>query len=124
MHDQIKQALISAAQWTRGQVPDVIHQLIVWNITQDIMLIALPFLFALVVWRIIKIMYRQMKTAGASDITDMGGLGLLWYFALLLHGLALAASLVVGITAVFDLVQLLIAPKAWLLEYTAHLLHR
>lgn len=113
----LKQALEAAqhgGQWLAGQIPDVLRQLLVWNITVGA-LCALGLLVLLILdvvaWR------KAAAYEGAADIYRSGN----GYFtAAMMTGIACLPGtfLLMGAS---DGLKAFVAPKLFLLEYAANL---
>ena len=119
MNDQLKDAAAqvilaalhsaeSTGAWLKGQIPDVLHQLIAYNLVIDSVCLGLS--IAVIVaglWASIK--YRRRIIKDADGLPYMG-----WV-------LAVFPVLSICICGP-DLLEILIAPKVWILEYARHLL--
>lgn len=119
MTDQLKDAaaqVILAAlhtaeqtgEWIKGQIPDVLSQLIRYNIVMDAVWIAVSVSLLVVgVWASVR--YRKPIIKHTDGMAYM-----LWTFAI---------GPIIGLSVcVPDLLKILIAPKVWILEYARHLL--
>ncbi|HHT3341039.1 hypothetical protein [Klebsiella grimontii] len=103
----------AAVSFSQAQVPDIIRQLMVWKAAAYGMRIFFMSLFLL---GCILLFRRALKWHESFDYEALG------FFSLLSSALT-GALLVVGILAnISNLVQLWLAPKIWLIEYTAELL--
>lgn len=103
----------AAVSFSQAQVPDIIRQLMVWKAAAYGMRIFFMSLFLL---GCILLFQRALKWYESFDNEALG------FFSLLSSAL-IGALLVVGILAnISNLVQLWLAPKIWLIEYTAELL--
>jgi hypothetical protein len=120
MTDQIKDAaaqVILAAlhtaeqtgEWIKGQIPDVLGQLIRYNIVIDaIWTILCAALIGLGLW--LSIRYRRWIIREADGFP---------YFLWVMPGVFVLAGFCICSS---DLLEILIAPKVWILEYARHLL--
>lgn len=117
--------------WLSDQVPDVLHQLIVWHIAQDIFLLSIAAVMVTVYvsslsWFDSEYEAGRKKHAERGknpqwySIEDMP-LGAVWLMWLLAGGAATVIGLISLVINGLDLIELLVAPKVWLLEYAAHL---
>lgn len=119
MNDQLKDAAAqvilaalhsaeSTGAWLKGQIPDVLHQLIAYNLVIDSVWLGLS--IAVIVaglWASIK--YRRWIVKDAEGFPYVA-----W---------SLVIFPVIGICICGpDLLEILIAPKVWILEYARHLL--
>lgn len=134
LQNAVAQVLLSAIQtakqtgdWMKGQLPDVVHQLLTWNLISDCITILFTFvvvgIFALSLKRFFS-SYRKGKEAYRStgfDITDMS-YGFAWTLWLLFGGISTAGFIITSAFAIYDALEIWFAPKVWLLEYAAHLL--
>lgn len=113
----ILQAALNAAekggQWLGGQIPDVLHQLIVWTITKG----AVCLLVLIASIAAVPFLYRF--AANRNDTSD----GLIWIpFVFVM--VAMASIVGFGVVpCIGDGLQALVAPKLFLLEYVTHLVH-
>lgn len=123
MNEQLQQALASiitkavssvenGVEFLSGQVPDVIEQLLTWKLTEAVLLCIVFLLFSsIVTWKC----YRKIKANGDYCFDD--GLIALFLFTLLVDILSVA---MVGIY-LLEAIQILIAPKVYLIEYASQL---
>ena len=103
----------AAMSFSQAQVPDIIRQLMVWKAAAYGMRIFFMSLFLL---GGILLFRRALKWHESFDYEALG------FFSLLSSALT-GSLLVVGILAnISNLMQLWLAPKIWLIEYTAELL--
>ena len=119
MNDQLKDAAAqvilaalhsaeSTGAWLKGQIPDVLHQLIAYNLVVDSVWLGLS--IAVIVaglWASIK--YRHWIIKDADGLPYVA-----WCLALFLAPVICICG--------SDLLEILIAPKVWILEYARHLL--
>lgn len=133
LQNAVAQVLIAAlntakqtGHWLQGQMPEVLHQLIRWNLIQDSVTIFLSLLFMAIYFRSVFVFSRKYKQAKKEDgstlfdITDMpcGIVWIVWFVG----GLFGLVSSVIGlISSLMDGLEIFIAPKVWLLEYATHL---
>lgn len=105
----------AAVSFSQAQIPDVVHQLLVWNFAASIIFsllgIALFVAAQYAVWRIVKYLRKQWERDGLIDHPEVIPMVLAWFLTL--------APL-----AWVDLVWLKIwlAPKLYLIEYAASLM--
>ena len=102
----------TAANFLAAEIPDVIHQLLMWNLTYSFLKASLC--FAIVV-AIVYFAYHGEKKLHAEG--DHGSKGLPTF---------VAAVLIVGpfcglCSSVTEALKIWIAPKVWLIEYAAEL---
>lgn len=108
------------------QIPDVIHQLLLWKAIQSF----IPFMFGIfmIIGGLLGVVYvikMYKKNAAEYDLRRPNGLG---YDAFVEWILGLACVLVVFCGFMLsanrmDWLQILVAPKIYLIEYAAHLYH-
>lgn len=119
MNDQLQQALLAVLQSTVdaataaknflvAEVPDVIHQLLVWKALQSGIWFSISMLFlAIALWSI----FRAWRRFVIEEMDPAMGYAIL--------------GVLTGVTALccLDLawLQILVAPKIYLIEYAAHL---
>ena len=134
LQNAVAQVLLAAIQtakqtgdWMKGQLPDVVHQLMTWRLVSDIVSIVLALVFitffALSAKKFTKL-YAQEKAKSKDrwfDATDMPG-GIAWIVWLIIGGVVTIAFFVIAVANIYDALEIWFAPKVWLLEYAAHLL--
>lgn len=117
--------------WLSDQVPDVLHQLIAWNIAKDVFLLGAALvmvgLYVYSLKRFVpayeagRVQYEARRgDSWLYDITDMP-LGTIWAVWIVGGGTGTVISLVSLVINSTDLIELIVAPKVWLLEYAASL---
>lgn len=118
--NQILQNAISSAQqgteFLKDQIPDVVKQLLLWKTCDYAISLTLCVLWAILLfWKVLPCMKRLY------DWDDDGFPSILASAAVLItSGIA-----IVGFFAsLYDFIQIIAAPKVWLLEYAASLVHR
>lgn len=115
----LKQA-VSAAQkggeWIAGQIPDVLHQLIVWTAVQGAVALALEVALTICWVMFIPRHFRWVSAGSYRDDREFTYVPV--GFAAL--GSAIFYACLTGY--VFDGLKALVAPKLFLLEYAAHVL--
>lgn len=115
----LKQALEAAQKggdWMAGQIPDVLHQLIIWTIVQGVVSV-LAFLafftlgyFATNKWASQKLDYADMWSGPKIGSCVAWIIGSLVFF-------------LVATCTGYNALEAIFAPKLFLLEYAAHLVH-
>lgn len=101
------QGMDSATSFLSSQVPDVIHQVLVWHAAQSgILLIAC----AACIWVIL----NKLKPYLCNESNDAAFFGTLCY-------LVSCFPIFGCIFCVLDIVEIWLAPKVWLIEYAASL---
>lgn len=104
-----------AVEFSQAQMPDVIHQLLVWNFVSSILFQLLAIFFvAFYFWSGRKALNKLMN--GLYDDTG-DNLCILW----LLSGGCASIFLSVGFFFNFDWLKIWLAPKLYLLEYATSL---
>lgn len=102
------------AEFLAGQIPDVVQQLIKWNVALDIVQIYVGVLFTSGSLYAMKKFYNKYKQQHTYDCWEIG--------IMFSGGAAGIAALVTLFAPVCDLIKLNVAPKLWLIEYAAHLI--
>lgn len=135
LQNSAAQVLLAAIQtakqtgdWMKGQLPDVVHQLLTWSLVSDCITILFTLfvvgIFALSLKRFFS-SYRKGKEAYHNpigfDITDMP-YGSPWALWLFFGSIFTAGFIITSAFAIYDALEIWFAPKVWLLEYAAHLL--
>lgn len=104
-------ALKQGAIFMQEQLPDVIRQLLIWKATQSgIWFAAFLALLVLSIWAIRRF-WAWMKAEGAEELV-----------AVVTVPLFAGAVAVVEMICNLDWLQIIIAPKVYLIEYAAHVL--
>jgi hypothetical protein len=114
-------AFEQGAEWMAGEVPEVVNQLLMWHLAKYslISLIAvIAFVFAMVTLR--SIFLNKKDDHWAWDSYGLSEAGLVASIAAPLSGLI---SIVVFLETIFTPIQILIAPKLYILEYAAKLVN-
>ena len=98
------------------QAPDLIQQLIVWKMCEYIFLIiiSIAFIFSLYKWHK-SVMKRYDNYDNFRDKIESFIYGVYAIAVILIFGIALFQSF-------FNLFQILLAPKIWLIEYASQLI--
>lgn len=106
----------AAVTFSQAQIPDVVHQLLVWNSVSSILvqIFILSFIgvYVLAVYKFYKITDSKRLSEGAL----VAGIFSLATGALFAIGLAIASF------SYFDWLKIWLAPKLYLLEYAASLI--
>lgn len=115
----LKQALDAAQKgghWMAGQIPDVLHQLIVWTIAQGVISVLAFFAvftigyLATTKWASQKLDYADMWSGPKIGSCIGWVIGSLVFF-------------LVAVTQGYNALEAIFAPKLFLLEYAAHMIH-
>jgi hypothetical protein len=115
---QILQGAIDSAtkgaEFLKEQIPDLLKQLLAWNLAADFMVMALAAVVAFVSWKAV--------TKWVDQELDCG----MWAFpkvlASIIGGIASGDLTIGAIISMFDALKIIIAPKVWLLEYASSLI--
>lgn len=102
----------TATNFLAAEIPDVIHQLLMWNIVQNVLTAGLCLLFLLVGGVVV---YKIEKAAiAAKDYLNR------WFptFTFFIIGIA---PLIIMLMSIAKALKIWIAPKVWLIEYAAEL---
>lgn len=118
----------AGGEWLKGQIPDVLHQLLVWSAAQDGFNMVLC--AALVVACLKFFLWqkatcaKEKATYGEFDYFDMESPDgqPLWLFACLLAIVLMVVGGICFVNSAEDLLEIWLAPKVWLLDYAHHLL--
>lgn len=100
----------SGAVWVQGQLPDLVKQFIALNIVRDIYWIVLGALFFGLGWFFGKKVWNLSKNGHYRDPGLEVGAVFIWLMGFI------GGFLLISIN-VYDLLQLLVAPKIYILEY-------
>lgn len=106
----------SAVSFSQAQIPDVVHQLLLWNSASSALFQAFVLAFlSFYAWSSIKAL-RKLNEGPLDDIGD--GLCVVW----MVFGGISALILFIGFWFNFDWLKIWIAPKLYLIEYAASLM--
>lgn len=99
-----------AVDFLSAEIPDVIKQLIQWKIAENgfLVFLALAFLIAWVT-KLASHFYKRAEEDEPFCVVVIGG----WLLSVFCSIIVICGSL--------ELIQLIVAPKVWLIEYAAHL---
>lgn len=99
-----------AVDFLSAEIPDVIKQLIQWKIAENGFLVVLALSF-LILWftKLASYLFKKAEEDEPFVFFVIGG----WVLA--------GLSLVLVVCGSLELIQLVVAPKVWLIEYAAHL---
>lgn len=107
---------IQTKTFVMEQIPDVVKQLIAYNIAADIFWISLWVIVSGVWGYILKKLWPAKKEYYPDDDPRVP----LVVFSVAIWVIAIIVTLYIG----FDLLKLTLAPKVWLIEYMANLVNR
>lgn len=96
-----------AVEFSQAQIPDVIHQLLVWNAVSSILIQVFLLILCICIVLVIRWTWKE------DDENLM--------FATMILGVILLLTFTVFIFYNFDWLKIWLAPKLYLLEYTASL---
>ena len=98
-----------------AEIPDVIHQLLVWNLVKSVVIAALCLAGIVGIYLVIRFIYKKVEESDYRDHSTTVLLGVL------LGGLG-GVPWVLGISHhTLNALQIWLAPKVWLIEYAAKL---
>lgn len=117
--NQVLQGAISqatkGAEFLREQIPDILQQLLMWNLAKDGLLVALAMLSVFIAYK------ATFKWADQSRSSYDNEWKLPKIASAIFGIIASGITTVFAVIALFDAVKILVAPKVWLLEYAAEL---
>ena len=106
----------SAVAFSQAQIPDVVHQLLVWNFVSSVLF---QFFILLAVAGYAFAAYKFVKISSSKNL----GEGTLIVSAVsLVVGACFAVGLSVAFFSYFDWLKIWLAPKLYLIEYAASLI--
>lgn len=124
----------AAVSFSQAQIPDVVHQLLLWSAVSSIIWQALALIISTVIGNAL---YRGIKQRGervegrsfrgycyigkSIFYDDDGDLSSLGFLSTLVGGIVLACCFATFIGN-FDWLKIWLAPKLYLIEYAAHLM--
>jgi hypothetical protein len=116
--NSINSGTVSAIGFLKGEIPDVIQQILLWNGVKSAILFVVGILFSIfVVIANIKA-YKYLKAEEELNYPDE--LLLFFTIATLINIILLIISLAFLLNITW--LQILIAPKVWLIEYSTSLI--
>lgn len=102
----------TATNFLAAEIPDVIHQLLMWNLVKSVLIVGLCFSFLLISGAVA---YKTEKSAkAAKDYLTTG-------FPTFIFSIFGIGPLVIMLLSLFEALKIWIAPKVWLIEYAAEL---
>lgn len=117
MFEHAASAVQDGAIWLQGQIPDVIKQFLKWKATEDIVYIVLGLMVGLGAYIISRICWKMHKTAVENSHYYDGS----WMIGVILPAIiGTILTLLIVCHNLLDLLEILIAPKVYLLEYAAN----
>lgn len=106
----------SAVSFSQAQIPDVVHQLLVWNFVSSMLF---QFFILLAIAGYAFAAYKFVKISSSTNLGD----GTLIVSAIsLMVGACFAVGLSVAFFSYFDWLKIWIAPKLYLIDYAASLI--
>lgn len=113
--DKTINGIDASVQFMAAELPDVINQLLLWYATKGILMLIIGILCAIAPFIIYKKLKERIKSRDdAGEYTDeLFELYMPWFLSLIMFWLG--AILMINI----EWLQILIAPKIWLIEYAA-----
>lgn len=133
MNEQLQSALVqviekattgidASVSFLSSEMPDVIHQLILWKTSYYSLYAALGLLLI-----ICSILLARNIRIGAADKDDnlwwdgKYGMSECGFFGCVACGVAFGLGVIIAVSSLTSILQITIAPKIWLLEYAASL---
>lgn len=105
----------AAASFLSAQIPDVIHQLLVWKMAQAGGGFILCLLFIIGYVFLIKMIVKNGYISGPD-------LDVLAVLALIIGGIFAVVCVVFAVANLFDMLQIWLAPKIYVMEYASSLI--
>jgi len=104
-------AVESATTFLKAEIPDVVHQLLLYNLVKSVTLVAMILILQIVCGCIAyKCEKRYLQSRGYRD-------GFYWFLYIVL----LICTLPFLVLNILESLQIWLAPKVWLIEYAASL---
>jgi hypothetical protein len=128
MNEELQNALLSlinqATTFASGEIPEVLHQVLIWNLTASIAWMIAGIVWFVVAWRFYKyatLLPREQRKEGvlfdrAGDKREEA-----IYFLCVFGGIFSLLFANALIFSPFEIAKILLAPKLYLIEYAAHL---
>ena len=108
MIDKSVAAIEKGASFASEQVPDIIQQYLMWAMAERILFVVLMAVTWLVAYKAVFVWSKQESEYGMMSGSKM--------IASMAGGIVSLITGVIGIASIFGIVQILIAPKVFLLE--------
>lgn len=106
----------SAVSFSQAQIPDVVHQLLVWNFVSSMLF---QFFVLLAIAGYAFAAYKFVKISSSNNLGD----GVLIVSAIsLMFGACFTVGLSVAFFSYFDWLKIWLAPKLYLIDYAASLI--
>lgn len=112
--DGVKGVTGKAIDFASAQIPDVIHQLLLWKMAEALVYVVIS---AIVIWKVLSL--RSAAHKQASEDRDAVWLVMYYLFGVTVVG-GISAIAFIGYLLVF--LKIWIAPKLYLIEYVAKLI--
>jgi hypothetical protein len=104
--NSIKDVAGQTFDFAKEQIPDVIQQLLMWNMTRSVVISLLTLVLACILgW----VVYKDVKEWHTEVVAGVGAV-------------LLFVSLCFSVGNLLEALKIWIAPKVWLLEYAANLI--
>lgn len=114
---RVTQGLDSAVSFLSAQLPDVIHQLLMWHFTTSLVKDCFGFLIIIMFIVCDFYLFRVMKEEPANSKDEIAG-----FCAFLVILSLVGTAIVYWLFLSFDWLEIWVAPKIWLIEYGTTLL--
>lgn len=101
------QGVDKAVEFSQAQIPDVIHQLLVWNAVSSLLIQVFLLILCVCIVLVIRLAWKGDEEHLMLATMILGGLLLLTFTVFIFHN--------------FDWLKIWLAPKLYLLEYAASL---
>jgi len=107
-----KMGVFQIADFVKAQAPDLVNQILRWNVYKSVMLILIT---APIVYFTSRSIIREQRNKWKIVDDTAGGIIVIWVVLILSTGIVLLNS-------VFELGQILVAPKLYIFDYVRSLL--
>lgn len=97
------------------QMPDVIHQLLVWKLTQNLFWFVILSIFTILLFTFC---YKMIKAGQKKKDYNADG----YYFAGFMIGIVGCGTLIASLVSINEALLIWLAPKIYLIEYAAKLI--
>lgn len=124
MNDELQQALLNiingASAFVGEQAPDVVRELLAWNLVYNAIWLPLNLLIGYVAYRSFRKIYA-MSLSGENWTREYNCLSGFGFVALWASGLFMVFGPVIATENAETIIKITVAPKVYLLEYAADL---
>lgn len=117
------EAATNGAEFLKGEIPEVVQQLLTWKMTEAMLNIGISLLVYAITAIILYKWWKSFRIRHRERCCHTGEDGALWAITCILGIVEFIVFLVFTCGNAFDMLKIWIAPKVYLLEYATRLIH-